>query len=234
MLPCSGILYIFWKVGKQQQFLIIILIKRCSLTWVKLTALYKDLMAKTTSTYISNKQNLKYYILATIITYQTITMLHTHATCAHQSPLVHSVQKLIINILSYVCAFLRVAGSEFQRDGAMKLKECCPNDLSFRFGILSSFSLEDVKHQLTYLFIRRPDESETVRKCREIKKDKEVKTLQNGGKQFKLQSCTGSRILWVASEIPWEVVLRGLVFFFHHKLCCIILHPIQPSDLVCW
>ena len=42
-----------------------------------------------------------------------------------------------------VGTFLRVAGSEFQRDGAMKLKECCPNDLSFRFGILSSFSSED-------------------------------------------------------------------------------------------
>ena len=39
--------------------------------------------------------------------------------------------------------FLKVAGSEFQRAGAMKLKERCPNDLSFRFGILSSFSLED-------------------------------------------------------------------------------------------
>ena len=42
-----------------------------------------------------------------------------------------------------VGAFLRVVGSEFQRDGAKKLKERCPNDLSFRFGILNSFSLED-------------------------------------------------------------------------------------------
>ena len=37
---------------------IIILIKRCSLT--KLTALYTRLMTKTTLTYISNKQNLNY------------------------------------------------------------------------------------------------------------------------------------------------------------------------------
>ena len=39
--------------------------------------------------------------------------------------------------------FFSVGSSEFQRDGAMKLKERCPNDWSFRFGILSSFSLED-------------------------------------------------------------------------------------------
>ena len=38
--------------------IIIILIKRCSLT--KLTALYTGLMTKTTLTYISNKQNLNY------------------------------------------------------------------------------------------------------------------------------------------------------------------------------
>ena len=38
----------------------IILIKRCSLTRVKLTALYKHLMTKTTLTYISKKRNLKY------------------------------------------------------------------------------------------------------------------------------------------------------------------------------
>jgi len=36
-----------------------------------------------------------------------------------------------------------VAGSELQKDGAMKLKELYPNDLRFRFGILSSFLLED-------------------------------------------------------------------------------------------
>ena len=44
-------------------------------------------------------------------------------------------------------------------------------------------------------------ESETVHKCREMKKEKEVKTLQNGGKQ-ELQSCTDSGILLVASEVP--------------------------------
>ena len=40
-----------------------------------------------------------------------------------------------------------------------------------------------------------------VHKCREMKKDKEVKTLQYGGRQ-NLQSCTGSGILLVASEVP--------------------------------
>ena len=75
-----------------------------------------------------------------------------------------------------------MAGREFQRDGAMK--ERCPNDLRFRFGIFSSFSLEDR---------REPD--------REMKKDKEVKTLQNGGKQ-ELQSCTDSGILLITSEDP--------------------------------
>ena len=69
-----------------------------------------------------------------------------------------------------VGTFLRVAGSEFQRDGTMKLKERCPNDLSFRFGILSRFH-------------KKTGESETVRKCREMKKTMEVKTLQNGDKQ---------------------------------------------------
>ena len=34
-----------------------------------------------------------------------------------------------------------------------------------------------------------------------MKKDKEVKTLQNGGKQ-ELQSCTDSENLLVASEVP--------------------------------
>ena len=65
-----------------------------------------------------------------------------------------------------VCTFLSVAGSEFQRGGAMKLKGRCPNDLRFRFGILSSFSLED----------RR--ERDGSHGCREMKKDEEVKTLQ--------------------------------------------------------
>ena len=55
-----------------------ILIKHCSLTGVKLIALYKHLVTKTTLTYISNKQNLKHRSLATIITYQITTMLHTH------------------------------------------------------------------------------------------------------------------------------------------------------------
>ena len=38
--------------------------------------------------------------------------------------------------------FLKEAGREFQRDGTMKLKECCPSNLRFHFGIFSSFSLE--------------------------------------------------------------------------------------------
>ena len=46
-----------------------------------------------------------------------------------------------------------------------------------------------------------------------MREDKEVKTLQNGGKQ-ESRSCTASRILRVASKVPWEVVLRDLVFFF--------------------
>ena len=46
-----------------------------------------------------------------------------------------------------VGTFLRVVGREFQRDGAMKLKECWPNDLRFCFGIFSSFSLEDWREQ---------------------------------------------------------------------------------------
>ena len=70
-----------------------------------------------------------------------------------------------------------------------------------------------------------------------MKKDEEVKTLQNGGKQ-ELRSCPGSIILRVASEAPWEVVLHDPVFFisslFHHEPCCILPHPLQPSDLVCW
>ena len=42
-----------------------------------------------------------------------------------------------------VGTFLRMASNEFQTHDAMKLKECCPNDLRLRFGILSSFPLED-------------------------------------------------------------------------------------------
>jgi len=48
--------------------LIIILITCCSLTRVKLTALCKHLMTKTTLTYISNKQNLKYCSLPLSVT----------------------------------------------------------------------------------------------------------------------------------------------------------------------
>ena len=39
--------------------------------------------------------------------------------------------------------FLRLAGSEFQTDSAMKLKERSPKDFRFRLGILSNFSFED-------------------------------------------------------------------------------------------
>ena len=49
-----------------------------------------------------------------------------------------------------------------------------------------------------------------------MKKDKEVKTLQNGGKQ-ELQSCTDSGILLVTSEVPLEAVLRDLVFFYSSR-----------------
>ena len=45
-----------------------------------------------------------------------------------------------------------------------------------------------------------------------MKKDKEVKTLQNGSKQ-ELQSCTDSGILLVTSEVPYEAVSRDLIFF---------------------
>ena len=66
-----------------------------------------------------------------------------------------------------------MAGKEFQRDGAMKLKECCPNDLRFRYGIFLT------------AFRYKIGENETVHKCREMKKDKELKTLQSGGKQWR-------------------------------------------------
>ena len=42
-----------------------------------------------------------------------------------------------------VCKFLRSAGSEFQTDGAMKVKELSPKDFRFLLWILSNFSLED-------------------------------------------------------------------------------------------
>ena len=49
-----------------------------------------------------------------------------------------------------------------------------------------------------------------------MKKDKEVKTLQNGGKQDR-QSCTDSGILLVTSEVPWEAVLCDLIFSFSSR-----------------
>ena len=64
--------------------------KCCSLTRVKLIALYKYLMTKITLTYISNKQNVKYCSLATIIANQTISILHTY-THTHTFFLVMSV-----------------------------------------------------------------------------------------------------------------------------------------------
>ena len=79
-----------------------------------------------------------------------------------------------------------MAGSEFQRNGAMKLKERFPNDLEFLFW------------NFEQLFIKRQIERD---KCREMKKNKEVKTLQNRGRQ-ESRSCTGSGILRVASEVP--------------------------------
>ena len=39
--------------------------------------------------------------------------------------------------------FRKLAGSEFQADGAMKLKEHQPTDLRLHLGIFSIFSLED-------------------------------------------------------------------------------------------
>ena len=39
--------------------------------------------------------------------------------------------------------FLRSAGSEFQTDGAIKLKERSQKDFRFCLGILSNFPLED-------------------------------------------------------------------------------------------
>ena len=39
--------------------------------------------------------------------------------------------------------FLRSAGSEFQTDGAIKLKERSPKDFRFCLGFLSNFSFED-------------------------------------------------------------------------------------------
>ena len=65
------------------------------------------------------------------------------------------------------------------------MKERCPNDLRFRFGILSGFSLEDRRE----------------RDGSQVQKDKAVNTFQNGGKQ-ELRSCTDSGISRIASEVP--------------------------------
>ena len=40
-------------------------------------------------------------------------------------------------------SFRKLAGSEFQADGAMKLKEHQPTDLRLHLGIFNIFSLED-------------------------------------------------------------------------------------------
>ena len=47
-------------MGQYEYVKITILTKLCSLTRVKITALYKHLMTKNILTYISNKHNLKY------------------------------------------------------------------------------------------------------------------------------------------------------------------------------
>ena len=71
--------------------------------------------------------------------------------------------------------FLRSAGSEFQRDGAMKLKECSPKDFTFCLGFVF------------VTFLLKFGENKMVGKCRGIKKDTEVETLRNGS-QSELQS----------------------------------------------
>ena len=50
--------------------------------------------------------------------------------------------------------FVRSAGSEFQTDGAMKLKECSPKDFRFCLGIISNFSSED-RRELDGLWMQR-------------------------------------------------------------------------------
>ena len=42
-----------------------------------------------------------------------------------------------------VCKFLRSAGSEFQTDGAMKVKELSPKDCRIRLEVLINFSTGD-------------------------------------------------------------------------------------------
>ena len=72
-----------------------VLIKHCSLTRVKLTALYKQLMTKKTLTYISTKQNLK-YCSPPLFIYCLSNNNHVTETerYTHQSPLIHSDTKM--------------------------------------------------------------------------------------------------------------------------------------------
>ena len=71
--------------------IIIILIKRYSLTRVKLTALYKRLITKTTLTYISAKLNYCSFNYHYRLSNNTHTHTRAHRkTCPDQSPLVHS------------------------------------------------------------------------------------------------------------------------------------------------
>ena len=56
---------------------------------------------------------------------------------------------------------MKSAGSEFQRDGAMNLKERSPKNFKFCLGILSNFSFEDHKN-------------EVVGRCRGMKKDTKI------------------------------------------------------------
>ena len=83
-----SILLLCWRgVNNNNKILIIIiLIKRYSLTRVKLTALYKHLIIKTTLTYILANKTLIIVALITIIAYRTIqtrTHARTHATHTH-------------------------------------------------------------------------------------------------------------------------------------------------------
>ena len=63
-----------------------------------------------------------------------------------------------------------------------------------------------------------------------MKKDKEVKTLLNGGKQ-ESWSCTGKGVLQVASEGFWEAVLCDLIFFFSSWA---MLHYSAPAVTAIW
>ena len=63
-----------------------------------------------------------------------------------------------------------------------------------------------------------------------MKKDKEVKTILNGGKQ-ESRSCTGRGISQVASEGFREAVLCDLIFFFSSSA---VLHYPAPAVTVIW